>query len=468
MKKHADQADFWSINIFEDEHEEIMVRLGIPKAINTSFDRGALILMQKDGAIGYYSTQDLSDDGIALACKEALKWALQFKKYSLLNGSNISFAAHHGNYLGPGTKFSAQGATNEKFSLLKRCDEILKSSQYAIDSESSLWSINIKSQFFNSLGSEIEQHLSKVVPNLSVTVSHRGITQIRTLGGNYCLQGDFATIKGLDLEKKAGEIIKDAVDLVSAANCPTDFMDIVIDSDQMMLQIHESIGHPLELDRILGDERNYAGTSFVTLDMFGAYQYGSSLLNITFDPSIKEQFASYGFDDEGLLATKEFLIQDGILLRPLGGTISSARASMSAVANARFSSWNRPPIDRMANLNLEPGSSTFLEMIESIKYGIFLKSNSSWSIDDSRNKFQFGCEWGQIIRDGKLAEVVRNPNYRGISANFWRNLSMVGDKSTFKVMGTPFCGKGEPNQCIQVGHASPVCKFVNVDVFGGE
>jgi predicted Zn-dependent protease len=238
--------------------------------------------------------------------------------------------------------------------------------------------------------------------------------------------------------------------------------------DQMMLQIHESIGHPLELDRILGDERNYAGTSFVTLDMFGAYRYGSSLLNVTHDPTNTAEFATFAFDDDGAPAGRDHLIREGLLLRPLGGTVSADRAGMPAVATARACSWNRPPIDRMSNLNLEPGSSTLAQMIESIDDGLLLCTNVSWSIDDSRNKFQFGCEWGQRIVSGRLGEVVRNPNYRGVSATFWRSLSMVGNSSTLEVLGTPFCGKGEPNQVIRVGHSSPACKFTEVDVFGGE
>jgi predicted Zn-dependent protease len=236
----------------------------------------------------------------------------------------------------------------------------------------------------------------------------------------------------------------------------------------MILQIHESIGHPLELDRILGDERNYAGTSFVTPEMIGSYQYGSKLLNITYDPSRPEQFASYGFDDEGLKAQREYIIKEGVLLRTLGSSTSQARSGIPGVANSRASSWNRPPIDRMANLNLEPGTSTFDEMVGSIKHGVYMKTNRSWSIDDSRNKFQFGCEWGRLIEDGKITTLVKNPNYRGISATFWRNLKMTGDTSTFQVMGTPNCGKGEPNQVIRVGHASPTCVFADVDVFGGE
>ncbi|MDY6994306.1 MAG: TldD/PmbA family protein, partial [Pseudomonadota bacterium] len=214
-----------------------------------------------------------------------------------------------------------------------------------------------------------------------------------------------------------------------------------------------------------GDERNYAGTSFVTLDMFGHYLYGSELLNITYDPTPLAQFATYGFDDEGLAAEKTYIIRNGILTTPLGGALSQARAGLPGVANARATSWNRPPIDRMANLNLEPGNSRLEEMLQAVERGILMKTNLSWSIDDSRNKFQFGCEWGQMIEQGELTQVVKNPNYRGISATFWRNLQQVGN--TQELFGLPFCGKGEPNQVIRVGHASPYCLFAQVDVFGG-
>ena len=245
-------------------------------------------------------------------------------------------------------------------------------------------------------------------------------------------------------------------------------MDLLLAPDQMILQIHESIGHPLELDRILGDERNYAGTSFVTPDMFGSYQYGSELLDVTFDPSRPEQLASYAWDDEGTPAAREYLIRGGVLLRGLGGAISQARTGLPGVANSRAESWNRPPIDRMANLNLEPGDASFEQMVGSVERGVYMETNCSWSIDDSRNKFQFGCELGRRIEDGELREVVKKPGYRGISATFWRSLAAVGDASGLEVLGTPFCGKGEPNQVIRVGHASPPCLFRGVDVFGGD
>ena len=203
-----------------------------------------------------------------------------------------------------------------------------------------------------------------------------------------------------------------------------------------------------------------------------AAQKPVTLLNVSYDPTRPEQLASFGFDDEGQPAQRTLLIERGILKRPLGGAVSLARAraqrpGMEGVATTRSASWNRAPIDRMSNLNIEPGSSTLEAMIASIELGVMMRTNVSWSIDDSRNKFQFGCEWGRMIRGGRLAEVVRNPNYRGISATFWRSLTGVGDAATVEVLGTPFCGKGEPNQAIRVGHASPACRFAGVEVFGG-
>jgi predicted Zn-dependent protease len=324
--------------------------------------------------------------------------------------------------------------------------------------------------YLTSAGGEVTQRYRFVMPNLMVTAHADGDTQTRSLNGYRGLaqQGGEAMLERFAFTGSGRRVAEEALQLLAAPNCPTGRMDVLLMPDQMVLQIHESIGHPLELDRILGDERNFAGTSFVTLDMFGSYRYGSELLNITFDPTRPEELASYAFDDDGTPAEKQYLIRAGVLERPLGGALSQARAGLAGVANSRADNWNRPPIDRMSNLNLEPGTSTQEKMIASIERGVLMRTNNSWSIDDSRNKFQFGCEWGQLIENGKLCSVVKNPNYRGISASFWRNLRAVGDASTMQVLGTPYCGKGEPSQVIRVGHASPACVFSDVDVFGGD
>jgi predicted Zn-dependent protease len=232
-----------------------------------------------------------------------------------------------------------------------------------------------------------------------------------------------------------------------------------------MLQIHESIGHPLELDRILGDERNYAGWSFVKQEDFGHLQYGSPLMNVSFDPGRVHELASYDFDDGGNRATRKMLIEYGVLKRGLGSLESQARSGLPGVANFRSASWNRAPIDRMANINLEPGTSSLGELIGQVERGVLMRTNRSWSIDDYRNKFQFGCEHAQLIENGVLGKVVRNPNYRGVTVDFWNRLAGVGRDA--ETHGTAFCGKGEPSQIIRVGHASPPCLFRDVEVFGG-
>jgi len=320
-------------------------------------------------------------------------------------------------------------------------------------------------------GGDLEQRFQFLIPSLTVTAYADGEAQTRSLGGQYngfCQQGGLEIIANAGLVGAGARVADEALQLLAASNCPGDQRDLLLMPEQMMLQIHESIGHPLELDRILGDERNYAGTSFVTPDMFGKYQYGSSLLNVSYDPTRQHEFASFGWDDDGLAAEKTLLIKDGILLQPLGGHISQARAALPGVANSRACNWNRAPIDRMANLNIEPGNSSLQEIIAGVEKGVLMDTNSSWSIDDSRNKFQFGCEWGRLIENGELTDVVKNPGYRGISATFWRSLKAVGNEASLKVMGTPFCGKGEPNQVIRVGQAAPACLFSAIDVFGGK
>jgi predicted Zn-dependent protease len=340
-----------------------------------------------------------------------------------------------------------------------------------VDWSASFWTTQTKQLYVTADGGMISQSWDFLVPALSVTAFADGESQTRSFGGRYngfCQQGGFEIAERAGFFGAGKKTAEEALLLLAAPNCPSGKMDIILMPDQMMLQIHESIGHPLELDRILGDERNYAGTSFVSLDMFGQYQYGSSLLNVTYDPTVTEQFASFAYDDDGSKAEKAFIIKDGLLQRPIGGAVSQARANMPGVATTRACAWNRPPIDRMSNLNIENGTSSLNDMVSSIDNGVLMRTNVSWSIDDSRNKFQFGCELGQRIENGKLTSIVKNPNYRGVSATFWRSLTAVGNAATQEIMGTPYCGKGEPNQVIRVGHASPACQFSNIDVFGGE
>jgi len=460
--------DFCSLRYLEERSEKLMVRQNIAEPPLNRHDVGVMLTVIDKGGLGYAATSDLSESGLRETIARARRWAALSRENSLIDFSEVAMPKEKGDYQSVVEKPWANMSIADKLDLLHRESALCQRDDKIVSWHASLWFVQTEQLYLSNKGAEIRQSNQYLMPELRVIANQGVETQYRTFGeSTYARQGGLEILDQIGFMGRGEQLAEEALQLLGAPNCPTKNMDIMLAPDQMMLQIHESIGHPLELDRILGDERNYAGTSFVTLDMFGHYQYGSPLLNVTFDPTLSEQVASYGFDDEGLPAEKTYIIREGILTTPLGGVMSQARADLSGVANARAISWNRPPIDRMANLNVEPGKSTFDEMLGSIEQGIFMETNLSWSIDDSRNKFQFGCERGQLIENGELTQVVKNPNYRGISATFWRNLKKVGNQDTFQVLGVPYCGKGEPNQIIRVGHASPVCVFSDVDVFGG-
>ncbi|MBN2531516.1 MAG: TldD/PmbA family protein [Spirochaetales bacterium] len=469
FKKVAPRVDYCSFRYVSETGEMIRVRQNILMPYIKYSDSGAMITVMHRGGLGYSATNDLSETGLKQAVERAVTWAEYSAGNCVIDFSKIKLKPPRGVYATKVKKDWSSVSLKEKIEMLIKECEGLKINDTIVDWSASLWQIKSRTILLTGDGGEVVQDFSFVVPQISVTANKGIITQTRTLGGGQLIrQSGFEVLEDIRFPEQGKKIAEEAVQLLSAPNCPSGKMDLLLAADQMILQIHESIGHPLELDRILGDERNYAGTSFVTPDMIGTYQYGTDLLNITFDPTIPNQMASYAFDDDGVKAEKAYLIEKGILKRALGSVISRERSGIPGVANSRASSWNRPPIDRMANLNLEPGESSLEEMVAGVKKGIYMKANRSWSIDDSRNKFQFGCEWAQLIEDGRLTTVVKNPNYRGISATFWRSLKMTGNMDTFAIMGALNCGKGEPNQSIPVGHASPACLFKNVDVFGGE
>ena len=389
--------------------------------------------------------------------------------YAVYKFNQDARPVHTGDYKSPYKKSRESIPVGEINELLLKCNRALKISDKIVSATSLCVIIESDHHFVSSNGSDITQDFFLLEFDLRATAQDGNNMQTRTFGGmrGNCFQIGMEYFDELEMLAHAGRIGEQAMELLTADECPDETTDLVIASDQMMLQIHESVGHAIEVDRILGDERNYAGWSFVNLEDFGKLRYGSPLMNITFDPTVSNEFASYGYDDGGLKAEKHYLIKDGILLRGLGGMESQIRSGTPGVANFRASSWNRAPIDRMANINLEPGDSNYDDMIKSVERGVFMETNRSWSIDDYRNKFQFGCEYAKLIENGKFTKTLRNPNYRGISSSFWNNLKSVGDSSTFQIYGTPNCGKGEPNQVIRVGHASPVCLFHNVVIFGG-
>jgi len=463
-----------SLRIVEERHEALAVTRGVVQPARLAIDRGAMVSVWLDGEIGYCATADLSPRGLQAAAERAVQWARAARDRGL--------ALAGAPWPEPGSP-SRHAPADDPLPGRAELIELLQveAAAMAHDPRVRHWSASLRTtstcqRLWIDGALAACQSFRFVEPNLEATAVDAGRSQTRTLGGQYngfCRQGGGAALRDSGIVGGGARVADEALQLLGAPNCPDGPRDLLLSPDQMMLQIHESIGHPLELDRILGDERNFAGTSFVVPEMFGNYRYGSPLLDVSFDPGVPGEFASYAADDDGTPAQPRRLIEGGVLLRALGGALSQARARalgwpIEGVACSRASGWQRAPIDRMANLNLEPGDATLDSMIASVERGIWMQTNASWSIDDSRNKFQFGCEWARLIDNGCLGALVRNPNYRGISATFWRSLAAVGDRSTMQVLGTPYCGKGEPGQIVRVGHASPACLFRSVEVFGGE
>jgi predicted Zn-dependent protease len=462
----APAVDFWSLRLVDQRLERITVRQDRTEPPANRRTLGAHITVFDGGGAGYAATCDLSRSGLNTAVHQAIDWACATADIHLIGREEHAMPQRSGRYQSTIEQPWHSISIQDKQSLLIRLNRRLKAHDAIVDWWASLEYLN-NGVMLVTPDVEIVQSVVHITPSLAAVANREAETQIRSYGSDNAAQAGLEQLSRIEFEEAAGRVAEEAVALLHAPNCPSGMRDLLLMPGQMALQIHESIGHPLELDRILGDERNYAGTSFVTSEMFSAYRYGSELLNVTFDPTRPNQVGSYRYDDEGAAASRQFLIKGGILKRPLGGMTSQRRAGLEGVANSRSCSWNRPAIDRMANINLEPGETSPEEMIASVERGILMETNRSWSIDDSRNKFQFGCEIGWLIEQGERKGIVKNPNYRGISATFWRNLKAVGDASNCAVMGVPTCGKGEPNQAIAVGHASPPCLFEVVDVFGG-
>jgi TldD protein len=318
--------------------------------------------------------------------------------------------------------------------------------------------------FVSSQGHRIDQHIREAGGGISATVIGDGETQRRSYpsyGGQYGTRG-WELVDELDLTAHAGRIAEEARALLTAPLCPAGETTLILGSEQMALQIHESVGHAIELDRILGWEAAFAGTSWLELARLNQLRYGSELMNITIDPTIPGALGSFGYDDEGTPAQRRYAVRDGIWVGTLAGRDSAAVAGLDYAGSVRADGWARLPMVRMTNVGLEPGPHTLEEMIAATDDGVLMDLNRSWSIDDKRLNFQFGCEVGWEIKNGKLGRMLRNPTYTGIGPKFWGSMDMLS--SEVVAWGTPNCGKGQPGQIGHTGHPAAAARFQNVRV----
>ncbi|MCI4340409.1 MAG: TldD/PmbA family protein [Thermoplasmata archaeon] len=359
----------------------------------------------------------------------------------------------------------------EKLSLLLDAERALHVDPAVKSGHASLQVWLEEKWYADSDGARYRSSITQIGAGIDATAIGHGEVQRRSaptsFGGDY-RQAGWEFVRSLDLPALAPSVGKDAVALLSARAPPTGPTTLVLGSDQLALQVHESVGHATELDRILGFEAGYAGTSFLSPSDRGVLQYGSPRMQVVADATEPGGLGTFGWDDEGVPARRTPIVRNGILVGFLSSRETAARVGIDrAGGTARGDGAGRMPLIRMTNVDLLPGDQSFEELLDGVRDGVYMATNRSWSIDDKRLNFQFGTEVGRRIRKGELAELVRNPIYAGMTPQFWRSMDAVGDRSTWHLWGVPNCGKGQPSQTARVGHGAPAARFRRVQVRGG-
>lgn len=321
--------------------------------------------------------------------------------------------------------------------------------------------------FVSSEGASVEQEFVECGGGIDALAARDGVTQIRSYPsahGGSSSQAGWEYVEGLGLEREAPRVGEQAAALLRADACPSGITTVVIDAEQMELQVHESVGHPTELDRVYGTEAAYAGTSFVKAGDLGSLRYGSEHMNITADSTTPGGLGTFGFDDEGVPAAREPIVSEGILSGFLTSRETAARIGSGSGGSMRADSWSRMPLVRMTNLHLEPGDGSLEELIAGVDEGVFLQTNKSWSIDDKRLNFQFGTQIAWEIKSGKVGRLLRDATYTGQTPVFWGSLDGVAGPEEWKLHGLTNCGKGQPGQHAHVSHGTSPARFRNVQV----
>jgi len=433
---------------------------------------GMSVRVIADGAWGFAASAELGRGAVEATAAEAVAIA---QASSRVKRENVRLAPEKPVVAGWSTAYKIDPFTisvEQNIDLLLRIDAELRSVAGITLAETNLNFHREEQWFLSSEGADIQQTKLSTGAGYAAYAFAGNEIQKRSypnsFGGQWQNKG-YELVEELKLVENARRIAEEAVALHKADQCPEGKFDIILDSSQLGLQIHESIGHPIELDRVLGMEANFAGTSFLTLDKLRKLRYGSDLVNVVADARQEHGpgLGTFGFDDEGVAAQCTPIISHGLFTgylssRETAHTIGAARSG----GTLRAEGWNRLPMIRMTNVSLLPGEKplTLEQLIASTDHAILLQTNRSWSIDDKRYNFQFGCEIGWEIKNGKRVRMVKNPSYSGITTEFWNSLDAVCSRAEWTLWGTPNCGKGQPQQVMGTGHGAAPARFRGVKV----
>jgi TldD protein len=461
-------ASYADVRVIETRDRYVSTKNGKTGTISSSESVGAGIRVLAAGCWGFAATDDLGRRGLERAAALAVELArasagAKDKDVVLAPEEKYETAWTSPCRIDP---FSVP--VEENLKLLLAIDAELRRNKGVTLAEASMVFTREHQFFASSLGSRIQQSRTTSGAGFAAHSFRGNDIQKRSypnsFGGQYQLAG-YEMVERLQLLENAPRVAEEAVALHSADQCPEGEFDLVLDSSQLGLQIHESIGHPAELDRVLGSEANYAGMSFLTLEHLGRLQYGSEIVNVVADARLEHGagLGTFAFDDEGVPAQCAPLIVSGRFREYLMSRETAARIGLPRSNGAmRADGWSRMPLIRMTNVSLLPGEQSLEEVFEGD--AIYLETNRSWSIDDRRYNFQFGCEIGWEIRGGKRVRMLKNPSYSGITTEFWNSCAAIAGREHWVLWGTPNCGKGQPEQVMGTGHGASPARFRRVKI----
>ncbi|HEV2755516.1 MAG TPA: TldD/PmbA family protein [Actinomycetota bacterium] len=459
-------ASYADVRSVEAASEALSVRGNVVEALERSDSAGFGVRVLVDGAWGFAASYELERDAASATAAAAVEIARATATAISHPVELVPEPAHRATWSSPMEVDPFSVSLEEKVGLLVSATGAMAVSPKIRAARGTMDVLRQRSIFLSSEGAAIDQTVVHTGAGIEATAVSGAEVQTRSYPGSFrghLEAGGYEVVLAMDLAAHAQQTGEEAVALLDAPACPAGETTVVLDGHQVMLQVHESVGHPTELDRVLGMEAAFAGTSFVGIPDVGALRYGSEIVNIQSDTTSRGGLGTFAFDDEGVEAQTVDLVRDGILVGfQTSRETAAAMGADRSNGTMRAEGWENFPLIRMTNVNLLPGAGSFEDLLADVTDGIYMATNKSWSIDDKRKNFQFGCEIAWEIRNGRLGRMLKNPRYTGITPVFWAGCDMIAGPEEWRMWGTPNCGKGQPGQTMRVGHGTAPARFRNV------
>ncbi|MDA3937255.1 MAG: TldD/PmbA family protein, partial [Actinomycetota bacterium] len=431
-------ATYADARIVDTRREEISVANGRVEGVESNASFGIGVRVIADGSWGFSASSEVTTDSATKVAQQAVAIA---RASATVPGDPVRLApvdAYEDRWSGACAIDPFSVPLQEKLDVLLSADETLRANDKVALTKAHMGFCKVHKHFGSTLGSFIEQDHVETGAGIVAYAVEGGEVLSRSYpnshGGDW-IQGGWEVIEQIDLPSNSSRVAREAAELLTAAACPTGEVDLIIDGSQLGLQVHESVGHPTELDRVLGDEAAFAGTSFLGLEDLDTLRYGSEHVTITADATVPGSLGSFGYDDEGVPAQRDPIVSEGLLTGFLTSRESATAIDRTSNGCMRADGWNRIPLIRMTTVSLEPGDWSFKDLIADTEDGLYIETNNSRSIDDKRLNFQFACEIGWEIKNGELGRMVKNPNYTGITPEFWNSCDAVCSSDHWRVWG---------------------------------